>query len=380
MRIRKSAAGLVAFAFGVCLAGSAIADIKSFNAAVKAGDYKAAAAAAEDTWKTWDKTDPDTALLAREFGFAALVAGRDELAFQFGEFLVEEGAKLAKPDDQPLTSAVLYRAADLKVKGSDEKRIALRTALNARMTMPGVDMTTVLSWELLYSAGWESADWEGAVADAARAAEFSARNKSLIARQRRAELHGAATEFVKARGRQTQSRNDLYGKVADVHDRIVGDIEAAASKPLQNELWAVKWRAEAWAIAIESFVNSTYEQVGSLLDTSLKPRPLVQPRFAQQTETAMLPLCEGELTGSAIRYPESKRFRGVGSMIARLETRADGKVTKVTVLGVIPDEDFVSNIVGALETWTFKPSAGIDRASCGLESRNHLYKVSFRLL
>lgn len=380
MRIRKAATALTAIALAALLAGSAIADIKTFNAAVKAGDYKTAAAAAEDTWRTWDKSDPDTALLAREFGFASLIAGRDDLALQFGRFLVEEGGSLGKPDDQPLTSAVLYRAADYKVKGNEEKRAALRSALNARMGAPGVDMTTVLSWELLYNADWESADWDVAVADAIKAAEFYGRNKTLIARQRKAELHAASTEFVKARGRQTQSRNDLYGNVADVHDRIVNDIATATSKTAQGELWPVKWKAESWAIAIESYVNSTYEQVGSNFDTSLKPRPLLQPAFAQFPESSPLPVCEGEFTGKPIRYPETKKFRGVGSMIVRLETAADGKVTKVAILGVIPDEDFISNIVGTMETWAYKAASGADRSACGLESRNHLYKASFRIL
>lgn len=361
------------------LAGTAAADLKSFNAAVKSGDYRAAAAAAEDTWKTWDRADPDTALLAREFGFASLIAGRDDLALQFGRFLFEEGGKLAKPDDQPLTSAVLYRAADFKVGGGDQKRDALRTALNARMGAPGVDMTTVLSWELLYNADWESGDWEGAVADATKAAEFYGRNKTLLARQRKAELHAASTEFVKARGRQTQSRNDLYSNVADVHDRIVEDLAAATSKTIQAELWPVKWKAESWAIAIESFVNSTYEQIGSNFNSSLKPRPLKQPMFVQIPESSPMPVCAGEFTGKPLRYPETKKFRGVGSMILRLETAADGKVTKVAILGVIPDEDFISNIVETMETWTYKPDDGIDRSACRLDFRNHLYKASFRI-
>lgn len=380
MLLKSAGIALKSLLLGIILAGAAVADIKKFNAAMNVGDYKAAAAAAEVAWKTWDRSDPDTALIAREFGFASLIAGRNDLALQFGKFLVEDGNTLTKPDDQPLTSAVLYRAADYKQNSNAEKRLALRVALNARMTAPGIDMISVLSWEALYNADWDNGDWDGAIEDATNAAEFLGRNKSLLARQRRAELHAASTEFVKARGRQTQSRNDLYSKVADVHDRIVDDIAAASSKTTEAELWSVKWKAETWAIAIESYVNSTYQQVGSLVNSSLKPRPLIQPTFTQYPDSAPLPLCEGEFVGSPLRYPESKRFRGMGSMILRLETGADGRVSKVAVLGVIPDENFISNIVATIQTWTYKAAPDADRSTCGLESRNHLYKASFRLL
>src|SRR5262245_40175476 len=99
--------GLAALAVTAILAAPAFADIKAYNAAVKAGDYKTAAAEAEAIWKTWDKTSADTALMAREFGFSALVSGRNDLAQSFGNFLVQQGKTLPTPDDQPATSAVL---------------------------------------------------------------------------------------------------------------------------------------------------------------------------------------------------------------------------------------------------------------------------------
>jgi hypothetical protein len=101
---------MLAWAFVAC--APAFADVKAYNAAVKAGDYKTAAAEAETIWQTWDKQSPDTALMAREFGFAALVSGRNDLAQTFGAFLVQQGKLLHTPDDQPATSAVLKAVAD----------------------------------------------------------------------------------------------------------------------------------------------------------------------------------------------------------------------------------------------------------------------------
>ncbi|NJM25951.1 MAG: hypothetical protein HC859_11180 [Bacteroidia bacterium] len=143
-------------------AGQILDELEASGTIVRAGDYKTAAAEAEGIWKTWDAGDEQTALIAREFGFASLVAGRNDLARQFGEFLVSEGARLKNPDNQPATSAVLLRVAEFKVKGGEDERKALRDALLARNAAAGVDMTSVLSWEALYLGAWNAADWEGA--------------------------------------------------------------------------------------------------------------------------------------------------------------------------------------------------------------------------
>jgi len=375
---------LVVLACAACIATPAFADVKAFNAAVKAGDYKTAAAEAETTWKTWDTSSGQTALLAREFGFAALIAGRNDLARQFGQFLVEKGASLATPDDQPLTSAVLFRIADFRIGKSDTQRSALRDALFARSGAPGLDITAVVSWEALYVADWNGGDWDNAAKDAAGAAEFMSRDaKNMLVRQRSAELQAASAMFVGGRNRVTKGKNDYYDAMANVHDRIVGDIDAAAGQAARDQLWPMKWRSEAWAIAIESYLTSSYEQVGSNISSALNARPLLQPKFAQYPEdpaSAQLPACGGEFEGKKLRYPENKAYKGlVGSVIVRLETGADGKVTDVEVLAAVPGEGFAAKMIETLETWTFKPNAA-NAGACRLNSRNRNYKVSFRIM
>lgn len=70
------------------LAGPARADIKSFNAAMQKGDYKAAAAEAASTWPTLNKSRDDLAIIAREVGFAAYLAGDFAAAKTYGEAAV----------------------------------------------------------------------------------------------------------------------------------------------------------------------------------------------------------------------------------------------------------------------------------------------------
>jgi hypothetical protein len=368
--------GLAAAALAACLALPAFADIKAFNAAVKAGDYKTAAAEADVIWKTWDIKDPQTAAVAREFGFAALVSGRNDLAKQFGQFLVEKGAALSQPDDLPLTSAILYRAAEFKLSSEGEaQRSALREALLARNSAPGVELTSVLAWQALYISDWNKADWPTAAKDAAAAAEFFKRYPaSLLYRQREAEVYSGAADFLANRIRQTKGRNEYYDRMANLHDTIVEDINKAAPAA-RSALWVSKWRAEAWTYALAAFLQSNYEQTGSLISTKLEVRELRQPDIPQHDDNSTIPICNGEFEGRKLRYPENRAFQGlVGAVIARMETDEKGKVLDVEILSAVPTDGFAKGVADTLRTWSYKKKGG---GACRLDSRNHLYKVSF---
>jgi TonB family protein len=372
-------------AIGFIACAPAFADIKAYNAAVKAGDYKTAAAEAEAIWQTWDKQSPDTALMAREFGFAALVSGRNELAQTFGSFLVQNGKTLATPDDQPATSAVLKAAADFKVsKQGEPERAVLRDALMARNAAPGADMTSVLAWQALYTASWSKADWANTVTETAAAAEFFKRQPgSLISRQREAEVAGAAASFNDNRGRTTMSRNDFYDRMVDLHDAIVADINAAKSASTRDQLWKAKWSADAWSGAIYSYLSASYTKIGSNISKAAKQRTLAQPatpQIAEDPALAAIPVCEGKFQGRQVQYPEVRiAARMVGSVIVRMETDASGKVARADVLSAIPGDGFEDRVLEAVKTWTYTPAKGVDTRSCRLASRNFVERFMFKL-
>ena len=382
MSKRPAVLAVVAIAAAL-LASASFADLKAFNEAVRAGDFKTAASEAELTWKTWDTSDEQTALLAREFGFAALVSGRYDLARQFGEFLVQKGATLPTPDDLPAVSAVFFRVADLKLKDGGAERQALREALNARNAASGLDMTSVLSWEALYIADWNAGDLENAEADSSEAAEFFKRQSTLVHRQREAEIVKAAASFLRGRSRITKGRNDFHDAIADVHDAIVSDINAATLPNARDALFEAKWKAEAWALAIASYLDSSYTQIGSSISTAREPRRLLQPQFAQHPEdpaVAQQPLCEGKFDGRKLVYPSNKQYQGlVGSVIARMETDASGKVIHTEVLAAVPLKSFSDQVVRTMNTWSYKPAKGVDTSSCRLNSHNHTFRVIFRI-
>jgi TonB family protein len=238
-----------------------------------------------------------------------------------------------------------------------------------------------VAWELLYVSESTAGDWEKSATDALAAAQYLSRHSGLVARQRSAELHAASVQFIRGRGQIAQGRNNYYETIADVHDRIVADLEAASSQSDRAALWPLKWRAEAWTLAIESYLTSNYEQIESHISTKLRPRELARPtmgEIAEDPALAQIPFCDGEFEGKKMTYPSSKAYVGlVGSVIARLETDAKGKVVKVAVAAAVPGDGFGESVAKTLSTWSFKPAKGVDTSTCRMETRNRYYKVIF---
>lgn len=364
------------------IAFPAAAGIPEFNEAMRRGDIKAAAAEAVEIWKTWDTTDRDTALMAREFGFITMLAGEHEAARNFGQFLADEGASLPTPDDYPLTSAVLLRAAEYKLDDGGAERQALLDALKARAELSGVDLITAAGAETLYGGDWSKGDWDDVIESTAIAADFFSRDADgLLPRLRRAEQIGAAANFLDQRTGTTQGRNATYGVMADVHDRIAADIDADDGGRHLAQLWPLKWEAEAWAYSIEAYLTSDYEQVNSLISTKLDPRRLVQPEtgyVAVDPELAAFPICPGEFKGRRMRYPSSQSFSGlVGSVLVRVETDASGKVVDTELLASVPVEAFAESVIRTISTWTYTPDRDADLRNCRVQFNSYVYKVLF---
>lgn len=153
--------GMLALALAAALAAPAFGDIKAFNAAVKAGDYKKAAIEAKATWEAWNKSDPDTAVVAREIGFASYMAGDFATARIFGEFLRDNGARLPTPDSQPALSWVLLTASNYRLEANGKTRQALLDTLKAREKLAGIDMQSVLAAEAMYRGDRTTGNWGG---------------------------------------------------------------------------------------------------------------------------------------------------------------------------------------------------------------------------
>jgi len=377
-RVRRAVfAGAAALAVVSAMAAPAAADIAAYNAAMQRGDMPAAWSAAKEVWATWDRTKPVTPIIAREFGFAALMSGDLDEAVKLAEVAVKQGASKETPDAEPWIAGVLLKAAEFRKDSTPARRTALRKALAARQEHPGYDLISIIGWQWVTAADWGAREWRDAEADAASAISLMQRGGGeWNDRIADAEVMGGAAAFMARRNLHNRAKNEAYDIMADAHDRIVDLIETEQSPAMLKTLWKAKWMSEAWAIAIEAYINSVYEQVGSKVDTSLKARPLRRPGRAEVAPAGELPLCEGELTGPRLLYPGSKEYSGMtGSVIARLSTDETGKVVDVSELASVPAQEFFEPLAKQLSNMRWQPAGSTE--GCTLKSNDYVFKVRF---
>jgi hypothetical protein len=373
------AAAVLAFAVCAGSAAPAVADVAAYNAAMQKGDMRAAWQAAKEVWATWDRTKPSTPIIAREFAFAALMSGEAGEAAKLAEVAVKLGATKATPDPEPWVAKVLLRTAEFREKPTPARREALRNALSARQSETGHDLISMVGWQWLVSADWSAREWRDTETDTAMAIALMKRGQGeWNDRIAEAEVMGAAAAFLARRNSSNNVKNKSYDIMADAHDRIVDMIEVEQSQAMLKTLWKAKWLSDAWATAIEAYINSIYEQVGSHVDSSLKARPLKTVMRSEIAMDRVAAVCPGTMTGPRLRYPGSKEYSGMtGAVIVRLATDETGKVAKVTELASVPTGEFSEPVARQLAEWQWSPSGAID--NCTLKNENLVYKVIFRI-
>lgn len=358
------------------LGGPAFADIAAFNAAVKAGDYKTAAAEAKTIWATWDKADPDTAVLAREFGFASYVSGDFAGAQTFGQFLKDHGATLAKPDDQPATSRVLLSAASFRLRSDDGARNELLEALKAREAAPGLDTTSLLASEALYKSDWAAGRFGAASESGMLAYRIISRGGEVLApRALEARSTGATAGFLGGRDQQD------YGVIMDTHDAIVAAIDAAKDPKRRQSLVNLGFNMQAWGLATYQFFDSA-EQIGSSIPMKIKRREFARPQYAyfpDDPPPAAAELCRIDLNERAINYPQSSAFGGiVGAVIFKMDVDASGAITDIEPLASVPARQFVEAVEDAAPRLKATKSGGAP--GCSIARENYIMSFIFRIL
>lgn len=375
LKMRVMSACAAAIGAMLLLAGPALADMKAFNEAVKAGNYKVASAEAKTTWQTWDKSDRDTAIVAREFGFAAYVAGDFAAAKEYGQFLKDNGATLATPDDQPEVSKVLLAVANYRLDANVGTRQALFEALKAREPRPGLDMQSVLASEALYRGDWGTGNWGAAVESAALADRLMGRGgDQLLARALDARATSAVAGFMGGRDKED------YAKIVQAHNDVVGAIDVALNPRHKASLIPLKFRLEAWAISVEAVFKAS-QQTGSLISKDVKTLELRQLQNAPFDDMQAGPdPCMGDMDISQLRYPQSASFRGmVGTVIMRYTSDAEGRITKPEILAAVPVAQFAESVEKAASTFRLK-RAKEDSKTCSLAGTSRLLRISFYIL
>lgn len=363
-----------AFIAALLIVAPASADIKSFNAAVTAGNYKQAAIEAKAVWAGWDRQRPDTALIAREFGYVSYVAGDYAAARDFGQFLKDAGPTLSTPDDQPLASAILLAAANFRLNQDDKTRAELFNVLKKRQDLPEVERLTVLAAEALYSTDWKSGNYRNTVESAEVAATLLARGgNTLTARTLQARSFGAISNFMS--GRHASD----FTRIADVHDAVVDALDASSSASVRTQLRDLKFILQAWAYSVEAYFASA-EQIGSNIPKRVRDRELKEPAqelFAESTPREQR--CSTEFDKGRIKYPESALYRGlIGTVILKIDVDHQGRITNPSVLASVPVAGFADEILKSIHTAKFSPDKEA-QPGCMLFTQSRVFSFIFRI-
>ncbi|HVY88335.1 MAG TPA: hypothetical protein VG942_05665 [Hyphomonadaceae bacterium] len=337
-------------------AGPAAADIAAFNAAVKAGDYKAAAAAAADTWPTLKQSDPQIAIVAREFAWATMLAGDPKSAKTYAGFLIQPPQELGPRDPTPAVSKVLNAWIDYAIKPTKEARAALIGALIARAGTPGRDLISVRAAQALVSDNLADGRWQ-------EAAEAASTGMSIVSgfggdmsdTGLAFELDSLSASFV------ANPAVPAAMQLRQLTDRVLDAALAAKDPDLHDRLTRIFYSAKAWAEVSTSQLTQNRKTIEPY--QSRNPGDKLTPAPGD----ASLPACEISRApgGRTPAFPAAGKFSGwPGFATYRLKVAPDGRFTDAQVIGIAPHEEFGATAGKALEDWRWTFKTAVRPPSC----------------
>lgn len=364
--LRQAAAVLLV---GLLAASTASADIAAFNAAIRARDFKAAAAAARETWPTIPADDPQRALIASEFAFASYMADDFAAARDLAAVVMSD------PDaDASLKSiaAVSHALANLKAEPSNEAADALQAALAARPPASGVDLMTYFGHLALVEYDFTRRRWKAASEAAVNARAFTEGGGDAYAPNVR------MFQYLEIVARYLVTRNSkAIAELAAVRDLILADIASAKDDKDAGRFVSHYWQVAAHLASVNSAENSSRK--------SRRDPPA--PEFNERQHRLLSPLRKGAegAKGCGLAadlkklpvYPRSAEYkRYVGTVIMAVDVRADGATYNHRLLAAAPEKDFVPAVQKSFEGLTMKP--GKDwMEGCSLETLNYVITVQF---
>jgi hypothetical protein len=343
--------GAVAGLALMLLGGPASADIVAFNAAVQAGDYRAASLEASTAWPSVDKASPDAAAIAREFGWAAMLAGDPSSALVYARFLVERGASLPHPDPAPAVSRVLFDWASLKAASSAQSRVRLLASLHARATVAGQDLISVRASQALQAEAWSAADWSQAEGAAMLALRFlDDLGVGETAARYEARRHQHTANFM--RTKSPDAYNALYAMVDQLHEQL----ERAGAE--RDRLSVEYFKAVGWADAAYAAMSAAdRRQTPDRRQTAGAGQKPIAELLYPAPGDASLPRCRLVLGRSPKTpgFPFVSRFRDFGGVVTyALEVRPNGAFANPRLLAAAPHADFGGAVQDVVGSWTWR--------------------------
>ncbi|MDP3495126.1 MAG: hypothetical protein Q8R82_18600 [Hyphomonadaceae bacterium] len=357
-------------------ASPALADIRAFNTAVQNGDYRAAVAAANETWPGIDRAGPDAASVAREFGWVAMLAGQPSTALIYAKFLVEQGGALAKPDPSPAVSRVLFDWASLAaapVATKPQARTRLLASLQQRAAAPGRDLISARAAHALHAQAWAAGDWA------------LAGDASMLAIRFLDELGAGQTpaRFELRRGLAVSSylrvkSVDAYNAVYDVAAELATQISTTPDGPIRQRYTSEYFASVAWGDVMYGALGAARQKTTP--DRRNGIRQLADILYPAPGDTA-LPRCRITLARNFDNpgFPFESRFRDLGGeVIYALDVEPGGLFSNPRLLVSAPHAGFAEEVADVLTSWRWRIDGNVQPPNCRMPNV-HILTFEFAL-
>ena len=373
VKLRKIATAAVV---AVLMCGTAWADIRAFNAAMQVKDYKQATAEAASTWASLDKTRPDLAVIAREFGMAAYLAGDYAAARSYGEAAVAKGETVNEGKSEKIASEVLLRISEHQLTPSDATRDKLFAALQASATLPGIDLLSYLGATAMVSYDIEQGHWRSARTSAGLAEKLTGQGGQGYASS---NLQFAMIAAVSA----FSLKRDVaaFERVDAVYARIVGAINTAPTAERAAGLVQTYWDLYAWGTSAETFLAENRQF--KLYKARVGPDPVIDyttpggKLIARQDPNA----CIAVVADGSPRpiFPPYAAMKGmIGAVILKLDIAADGRVLDADVLAAAPARYFGDSAIKSALQMKFM-AGETSLPGCSLAQTDRIFTFVFQL-
>lgn len=358
MRTALCRVGLaLACAVGLTASGApAFADIKSFNQAVRAADFRAASIVAADTWPELDKSAPEIAVVAREFAWVSMLAGQPAAAEVYSRFLVDQGGALPTPDPTPAVSRVLFEWSGLSKTSTAEARTRLLAALERRATASGRDLISVRASQLLFAKAWDAGDY----AAAGKAADIALNVMTQIGPEYDVERFWMRRGRISAsflRGQSVESYNAIY----DLAEEVYGAISTTTDMKAREKFAAEYFNTVAWGEVMYTALRGDKKGVADRAATVARGRAPMNELLYPAPGDPAAARCRVALSKSTRKpdYPSQQLSKGLpGIGVYAMTLSADGRYQNAQLLGSAPHTQFATALDKVLPTWRWELGEG----------------------
>lgn len=379
MHIKGMLRGLLLAAGIVALAAPAMADIRSFNAAMKAKDYKAAAAAAASTWPGLDKSRKDLAVIAREFGFAAYLSGDFAAAKTYGEAASAASRRAAEEPVLVIGSDLLWRVAEHQISPNGDTRGRLFTLLEARAAHPGMDLVAYISASAVTAYDFDKGFWRSAAASAALGDQLTADEPGYLETNFQFEIVGAAANYMIA---PNMKAHDAFRVL---QERVLSAIAAAPADGSVADLEKLYHETNAWITTTHEHLDAIHKLRDDAKRDEERRRFFEGPGYKAAMWRIRPPppegVCPVVLSKDTYKptYPRSLNFRGmIGTIILKMDVDANGKGFNPRVAAAVPAKEFAEAAMSAAPKMTFDALPGAP-PGCTMAQKDKVITVSFRV-